>query len=225
VKGTSTQIEMEKLERCKECNGAGAAAGTHPETCSRCAGRGTVTQSSGFFTISTTCPHCRGAGRVIKNPCKACYGTGKAKTRKTVSLRIPAGVETGSRLRLRGEGEEGDFGGPSGDLYVFIHVEAHEFFEREGYDVLCQIPISVTQAALGATIEVPTIDSKESVKIPKGTQSGKIFRMKGKGVAHLKGLGRGDQVVQVLVKIPTNLTKKQEELLREFARLTGEPTS
>jgi molecular chaperone DnaJ len=162
---------------------------------------------------------------VIKNPCKACYGTGRAKTRKTVSLRIPAGVETGSRLRLRGEGEEGDFGGPSGDLYVFIHVEPHEFFERDGYDVLCQIPISVTQAALGATIEVPTIDSKESVKIPKGTQSGKIFRLKGKGVAHLKGIGRGDQVIQVLVKIPTNLTKKQEELLREFARLTGESAS
>ncbi len=223
VKGTSTQIELEKLERCRECSGTGAAAGTHPEGCPRCAGRGTVTQSSGFFTISTTCPQCRGAGRVIKSPCKGCYGTGKAKTRKTVSLKIPAGVETGSRLRLRGEGEEGEFGGPSGDLYVFIHVEPHEFFERDGYDILCQIPISITQAALGATIDVPTIDGKESLKVPRGTQSGRVFRLKGKGVAHLKGLGRGDQVVQVLVKIPTNLTKKQEELLREFARLSGEP--
>jgi len=225
VKGTSTQIELEKLERCRECSGTGAAAGTHPEGCPRCAGRGTVTQSSGFFTISTTCPQCRGAGRVIKNPCKECYGTGKARSRKTVSLKIPAGVETGSRLRLRGEGEEGDFGGPSGDLYVFIHVEPHEFFDRDGYDVLCQIPISITQAALGATIDVPTVEGKESMKIPRGTQSGRIFRLKGKGVAHLKGLGRGDQVVQVLVKIPTNLSKKQEELLREFSRLAGESSS
>lgn len=225
VKGTSTQIELEKLERCKECAGTGAAAGTQPENCPRCAGRGTVTQSSGFFTISTTCPQCRGAGRVIKNPCKECYGTGKAKVRKTVSLRIPAGVETGSRLRLRGEGEEGDFGGPSGDLYVFIHVEPHEFFERDGYDILCQIPVSITQAALGAAVEVPTVEGKESLKIPRGTQSGRIFRLKGKGVAHLKGLGRGDQVIQVLVKIPTNLSRKQEELLREFARLSGEISS
>jgi len=225
VKGTSTQIELEKLERCRECSGTGAAAGSHPEGCPRCAGRGTVTQSSGFFTISTTCPQCRGAGRVIKTPCKSCYGTGKAKTRKTVSLKIPAGVETGSRLRLRGEGEEGEFGGPSGDLYVFIHVEPHEFFERDGYDILCQVPISITQAALGATIEVPTIEGKESLKVPRGTQSGRVFRLRGKGVAHLKGLGRGDQVVQVIVKIPTNLTKKQEELLREFSRLSGEPAS
>jgi len=225
VKGITTQIELEKLERCAECSGTGAAAGTQPETCPRCAGRGTVTQSSGFFTISTTCPQCRGAGRVIKNPCKGCFGTGKARSRKTVSLKIPAGVETGSRLRLRGEGEEGDFGGPSGDLYVFIHVEPHEFFERDGYDILCQVPISITQAALGATIEVPTIEGKESLKVTRGTQSGRVFRLKGKGVAHLKGLGRGDQVVQVLVKIPTNLTRKQEELLKEFARLAGESAS
>jgi len=225
VKGTTTQIELEKFERCAECSGTGAAAGTQPESCPRCAGRGTVTQSSGFFTISTTCPQCRGAGRVIKNPCKACFGTGKARSRKTVSLRIPAGVETGSRLRLRGEGEEGDFGGPSGDLYVFLHVEPHEFFERDGYDILCQVPVSITQAALGATIEVPTVEGKESLKIPRGTQSARVFRMKSKGVAHLKGLGRGDQVVQGLVKIPTNLTKKQEELLKEFAKLAGESAS
>ncbi|MCU0553379.1 MAG: molecular chaperone DnaJ [Syntrophales bacterium] len=225
VKGTSTQIELEKLERCTECSGTGAAAGTQPESCPRCAGRGTVTQSSGFFTISTTCPQCRGAGRVIKNPCKGCFGTGKARSRKTVSLKIPAGVETGSRLRLRGEGEEGDFGGPSGDLYVFIHVEPHEFFDRDGYDILCQIPISITQATLGATLEVPTVEGKESLKVPRGTQSGRVFRLKGKGVAHLKGLGRGDQVVQVLVKIPTNLTRKQEDLLKEFAKLAGESSS
>lgn len=225
VRGTTTQIELEKLERCAECSGTGAAAGTQPESCPRCAGRGTVTQSSGFFTISTTCPQCRGAGRVIKNPCKGCFGTGNARSRKTVSLKIPAGVETGSRLRLRGEGEEGDFGGPSGDLYVFIHVEPHEFFDRDGYDILCQIPISITQAALGATLEVPTVEGKESMKVPRGTQSGRVFRLKSKGVAHLKGLGRGDQVVQVLVKIPTNLTRKQEDLLKEFAKLAGESSS
>lgn len=219
--GTSTDIDVEKSEKCGECKGAGAARGTAPETCRLCSGRGQVTQSSGFFTISTTCPQCRGQGRVITKPCTNCRGTGSASVTKIVHLKIPAGVETGSRLRLRGEGEEGEFGGPNGDLYVFIHVEQHEFFERRDNDIYCQIPISFVQAALGATIEVSTLNSTEKLKIPKGTQSGTIFRLKGKGVAHLRGYGRGDQIIETVVKIPTNMNKQQEEILKEFDKLSG----
>lgn len=220
--GKATQIEVGKLEKCGGCEGSGASQGTRPETCTLCGGRGQVIKSNGFFSISSTCPSCRGYGRIIKNPCKNCYGTGKAKTQKTVNVKIPPGVDNGSRLRLRGEGEEGEYGGVPGDLYIFIHVEPHEFFERDDDDVLCRIPISITQAALGTSLEIPTLEGKETIKIPKGTQSGKIFRLKGKGVTHLKGFGKGDQVVQVVVKIPTHLTKKQEDLLREFAKLSSE---
>jgi molecular chaperone DnaJ len=220
--GTTTDIEVAKAERCNECRGSGAAPGTAPETCSQCRGRGQVTQSSGFFTISSTCPQCRGQGKVITKPCMSCRGTGRSRITKTVQLKIPAGVETGSRLRLRGEGEEGEFGGPSGDLYVFIHVEPHELFERKDNNIYCQIPISFVQASLGATIEVMTLNGTEKLKIPKGTQSGTIFRLKGKGIPHLQGFGRGDQIIETVVKIPTNLNRKQEELLKEFAKLSGE---
>ena len=220
--GKSTEIEIEKFVKCWECDGTGATPGTVSEICPRCGGRGQVMQTRGFFNISTTCPQCRGEGRIIKNPCHVCQGTGSAKTVKTVHLKIPPGVNTGSRLRLSGEGEEGKFGGPNGDLYVFIYVEPHEFFKREDDDILCEIPISITQAALGASIEVPTIEGAEKVKISKGTQNGKLFRLRGKGVPHLRGFGRGDQIVQVLVKIPTSLNKKQEKLLKEFAGLAGE---
>ncbi len=220
--GTSTDIEIGKLVKCWECGGTGATPGTAPEICPRCGGRGQVTQSSGFFSISTTCPKCHGEGRTIKNPCRVCMGTGRAKTKRTVHIKVPAGVDTGSRLRLNGEGEEGEFGGPSGDLYIFIYVEPHEFFKREGDDILCQVPISITQAALGANIEVPTMEGTERIKIPKGTQNGKLFRLKRKGILHLRGFGRGDQIVQIIIKIPTNLNKKQEKLLREFAKLSNE---
>ena len=220
--GTSTDIEVTKAERCQECKGSGAASGTAPETCRQCNGRGQVTQSSGFFTISTTCPQCRGQGRVIAKPCKNCRGTGWAKVTKTVQLKIPAGVETGSRLRLRGEGEEGEYGGPNGDLYVFIHVEPHEFFERQDNNIYCQIHISFVQATLGASIDVPTMNGTEKLKIPKGTQNGATFRLKGEGIPHLRGFGRGDQVVETVIKIPTDLNKKQEDLLKEFAKLSGE---
>jgi molecular chaperone DnaJ len=151
-----------------------------------------------------------------------CRGTGRSRATKTVQLKIPAGVESGSRLRLRGEGEEGEFGGPSGDLYVFIHVEPHEFFERKDNNIFCQLPISFVQATLGATVEVMTLNGTETLKIPKGTQSGSIFRLKGKGIPHLKGFGRGDQVIETVVKIPTDLNRKQEALLKEFAKLSGE---
>jgi molecular chaperone DnaJ len=220
--GTTTDIEVAKAERCLECRGSGAAPGTAPETCNQCRGRGQVTQSSGFFTISTTCPQCRGQGRVITKPCMNCRGTGRSRVTKTVQLKIPAGVETGSRLRLRGEGEEGDFGGLSGDLYVFVHVEPHEFFERRDNNIYCQIPISFVQATLGATVEVMTLNGTEKLKIPKGTQNGTIFRLKGKGIPYLKEFGRGDQIIETVIKIPTNLNRKQETLLKEFAKLSGE---
>jgi len=222
VFGAEKDIDLEKYESCNECQGTGAAPGTSPEICPRCRGTGQVTQSSGFFSISTTCPQCRGEGRIIRNPCKKCLGSGRVRVAKKVHLKIPGGVETGSRLRLRSEGEEGKLGGPNGDLYVFLHVEPHEFFQRDGDDIYCQIPVSITQAALGSSLEVPTVDGHETLKIPRGTQSGKVFRLKGKGAPHLRGYGRGDQIIQTVVKIPTHLNKKQEELLKEFARLSGE---
>jgi molecular chaperone DnaJ len=217
--GLTTTIDLEKLYTCHECQGTGAAPGASPSTCPTCHGRGQVTQSSGFFTISSTCPHCHGHGKFITKPCHTCHGAGKEQQRKTVELKIPAGVETGSRLRLRGEGEAGDQGGPSGDLYVFLQVDDHDFFVRSGDDIICRVPISFVQAALGSTIAVPTLEEAEKIKIPRGTQNGRTFRLKGKGIAHLQGYGRGDQIIEVFVQIPTELTKKQEELLHEFEKL------
>jgi molecular chaperone DnaJ len=217
--GLTTTIELEKLATCHKCHGSGAAPGSSPETCRTCKGRGQVIQSSGFFTISSTCPHCNGYGKFIAKPCDNCRGMGKEQVPKTVQLKIPAGVETGSRLRLRGEGETGDYGGPDGDLYVFLHVEEHEFFTRSGNDIICRVPISFVHAALGGTIEVPTLQGKEKLKIPRGTQNGKNFRLKGKGIAHIRGYGRGDQIIEIFVQIPTELSKKQEELLVEFEKL------
>jgi molecular chaperone DnaJ len=220
--GISTEIQVEKLDRCRECDGSGTEPGKKPEACPRCQGRGQVTQSSGFFSISSTCPQCRGAGQVITHPCKTCRGMGREKTSKQVQVKIPAGVDTGSRLRLRGEGEQGEFGGPNGDLYVFIYVQEHEFFKRTEDDIYCRIPISFAQAALGASIEIPTLTGTERLKIPRGTQSGKVFRFRGKGIPHLRGYGAGDQVIETVVAVPTNLSRKQEELLKEFARLGNE---
>jgi molecular chaperone DnaJ len=220
--GTSTEIELQKYILCTSCRGSGCASGASPQACSRCQGRGQVTQSSGFFSISSTCPQCRGQGSVITTPCRGCSGEGKVITRKTVQLKIPAGVETGSRLRLRSEGEEGQYGGPNGDLYVFIDVEKHEIFERNGNDIYCRVPITITQAALGGSVETPTLSGAEKIKIPKGTQTGRTFRLKGKGIANLRGYGRGDHIIETVVTVPTNLNKKQEELLREFERLSGE---
>ena len=216
--GITRTIDLEKLYTCSNCNGTGAAPGTSPTTCPTCHGRGQVVQSSGFFTISSTCPHCHGQGKFITKPCTVCRGTGKERKQKQVELKIPAGVETGSRLRLRGEGEAGEMGGPSGDLYVFLQVEEHEFFIREQDDIICRVPISFVQAALGATIEVPTLKETEKIKIPKGTQNGHLFRLKGKGFPHVRGYGRGDQIIEVHVQIPTQLSRKQEELLKEFEK-------
>ncbi|HBB18440.1 MAG TPA: molecular chaperone DnaJ [Syntrophus sp. (in: bacteria)] len=216
--GATTEINLHKYVLCTSCRGSGCASGASPEICSRCQGRGQVTQSSGFFSIATTCPQCRGAGKVIKTPCRECSGVGKVKVAKTVQLKIPAGVESGSRLRMRGEGEEGEYGGPNGDLYVFIEVEQHDVFERNGNDIYCRIPITFIQAALGGSVEAPTLTGMEKVKIPRGTQTGRTFRLKGKGIPHLRGYGCGDQVIETVVTVPTNLTKRQEELLKEFEK-------
>ncbi|MCX7816915.1 MAG: molecular chaperone DnaJ [Syntrophales bacterium] len=223
--GVTKEIEVQKLEKCRICDGTGAAPGTFPDVCPRCHGRGQITQTSGFFSISTTCYYCHGQGSIIVNPCRTCKGTGKERISKRVQVRVPPGVDTGSRLRLRGEGERGEYGGPDGDLYVFIHVEDHEFFKRIDDDVYCRVPITFVQAALGGTIEVPTLTGSEKIKIPRGTQSGKIFRLKGKGFPRLRGYGRGDQIIETYVVVPTNLTKRQEELLREFASLSEESPS
>ncbi len=220
--GKETEIEILKRGRCEHCNGTGAQPGSTPQACPHCYGRGQINRSHGFFTISTTCSYCHGEGMVITNPCKACGGGGLAKRRKKVYLRIPPGVDSGSRLRLSGEGEEGEFGGPPGDLYVIIHVEPHEFFEREGDDIICRVPISFAMAAFGGGVDVSTLDGAKKIQIPRGTQPGEIFRLKGEGIPHLNGRGRGDQIIQVVVQIPKKLTKQQEELLREFAALEEE---
>jgi molecular chaperone DnaJ len=217
--GTETAIEIEKMEVCPICDGSGTEPGTHPETCAYCHGSGQISQNQGFFTVRTTCPHCRGRGQTIPHPCPNCRGATQVQVNKTVAVKIPAGVDNGSRLRLTGEGESGAHGATPGDLYVFIHVEAHEFFRRENTEVICQIPISFVQAALGDKIEVPTLNGKRSLEIPKGTQPGDLFRFHGEGIPSLRGGRRGDQIIQVNVKTPTHLTKKQEALLREFMKL------
>jgi molecular chaperone DnaJ len=217
--GVETTIDMEKHETCADCQGRGSEAGTQAETCPQCRGAGQVGRSQGFFTIRTTCPQCRGAGQVIAKPCRSCSGSGQRLVRKSVSVKIPGGVDTNSRLRLSGEGEGGAMGGPPGDLYVFIHVKPHEFFKREENDVICQIPISFIQAALGAEITVPTLKGEKTLEIPKGTQFGDVFRFQGEGIASLRTGRPGDQIIQVTVKTPTNLNKKQEALLKEFAAL------
>jgi molecular chaperone DnaJ len=219
--GKEAEIELPKNITCEACGGTGAKPGTHPIQCPSCKGTGQVTRSQGFFTISTTCSQCRGEGSLIPHPCKECRGYGKVKKIKKIQVKIPPGVDTGSKLRIRGEGEEGERGGPPGDLFVFIYVEAHDFFSREGDDVICQIPISFTQATLGSEIDVPTLNGQKNLKIPKGTESGEIFRIKGEGFPRIRGYGRGDEIVQVMVRTPKNLTKRQEELLREFEELSG----
>lgn len=216
--GVETAIDLDKAEVCGACEGSGAEPGSEPQTCPQCGGAGQVGRSQGFFTIRTTCPQCRGNGQVIANPCKTCGGQGKVLKRKTVSVKIPAGVDTGSRLRLSGEGEAGAFGGPPGDLYVFVQVRPHDFFQRDGVDVICQIPISFVQAALGDKIEVPTLTGQKTLKIAKGTQPGELFRFRGEGIASLRTGRPGDQIIQVAIKTPTNLNKKQESLLKEFAK-------
>jgi molecular chaperone DnaJ len=214
--GKEIEIDLPKSVSCEICNGTGAKPGTHPTTCSNCKGTGQVTRSQGFFTISTTCSQCRGEGKFIPHPCKECRGLGKVRKNKKIQIKIPGGVDTGSKLRIRGEGEEGERGGPAGDLFIFLYMEPHDFFSRDGDDIICQIPIGFTQAALGSNIEVPTLNGKKNLTVPKGTESGEIFRMRGEGFPKMRGYGRGDQLIQIIVKTPKDLTRRQEEILKEF---------
>ena len=225
VFGSETEIEIDKRQTCSDCEGSGCEPGTEPESCRHCGGTGQVSRSQGFFTVRTTCPTCRGNGQMIPHPCPKCRGTGQVMASKKVAVKIPAGVDHGSRLRLTGEGEPGVYGGPPGDLYVFIHVQPHEFFQRQDTHIICEIPISFIQAALGDKISVPTLNGKKTLEIPKGTQPGDVFYFRGEGIPELRGRGRGDQIIQVTIKTPTHLTKKQEALLRDFAKLESKKLS
>lgn len=220
VFGAETEIDVEKSESCAVCGGNRCEPGTQPEPCSHCNGTGQVTRSQGFFTVRTTCPYCRGQGKSIPSPCKKCRGRGQVMVSKRVPVKIPPGVDTGARLRLTGEGEASVNGGPSGDLYVFIHVKPHDFFKREDTDIICQIEISFIQAILGDEITVPTLEGEKNLKIPTGTQYGDRFRFKGEGIPSLRNKNhRGDQIIEAIIRTPTSINKKQENLLKEFARL------
>jgi molecular chaperone DnaJ len=216
-KGAKTQIRVPTSVACSECKGSGAAGGAAPQTCPTCNGHGRVRAQSGFFTVERTCPNCQGVGQVIKDPCRACGGTGRVRKEKTLSVNIPAGVEDGTRIRLAGEGEAGMRGAPAGDLYIFLTVAPHRFFQRDGANVYCRVPIPMITAALGGSVEVPTLGGKRArISIPAGTQSGHQFRLSGKGMPVLRSTAHGDMFVQTVVETPVNLTKKQRELLREF---------
>ena len=217
--GMTAQLRIPKLETCNTCKGAGAAPGTQPETCQTCSGAGQVRYQQGFFSVARTCGACRGAGRVIKSPCQECRGSGRVENEKTMEVKIPAGVETGSRLRIQGEGEAGMHGGSAGDLYVVIHVSEHEQFERQGSNLYSSVPITFGQAALGAEVEVPTLEGEQSLKVPAGTQTGTVFRVKGKGMPVLGGRGRGDLFVAVTVVTPKTLTREQRKLLEQLAQI------
>jgi len=222
VNGVEKLIEIPKMEICEDCKGTGASKGTALKTCPKCGGKGNIVYSQGFFSISQTCNKCNGTGKIIESICNVCEGEGRVRRIKKIKVNIPAGVDDGSTLRLAKEGEPGERGGRSGDLYIVLHVEKHPIFERDGSDIICEVPISFTEAALGAEIEVPSLNGLIKMKIPPGTHSGKVFRLKNKGIIDLKTNIRGDQLVRVVIEVPTNLTPKQRELLIEFAKISGE---
>ncbi|NBR89873.1 MAG: molecular chaperone DnaJ [Rhodobacteraceae bacterium] len=221
--GLQKTINVPTSIKCGSCDGSGAEGGAEPAMCPTCSGLGKVRAQQGFFTVERTCPTCSGVGQIIKNPCKGCGGQGRVHKDRALSVNIPKGVETGTRIRLSGEGEAGMRGGPSGDLYIFIDVRKHEIFEREGVNLFCRVPVSMTAAALGGDIEVPTIDGGRSkVKIPAGSQSGRQMRLRSKGMPALRGGGEGDMFIELAVETPVNLTSRQKELLREFEDLSEE---
>ena len=221
-KGKESKIRIPINDTCDTCSGTGSADGGNTHKCETCGGAGRVRQQQGFFTIERTCPNCQGEGVSIKNPCKACGGSGRTHKSKTLKVKIPAGVETGRRIRLSGEGEAGVRGGPRGDLYVMINVKPHKLFQRDGANLFCRVPITVTRAALGGEIEVPTIDgTRAKVKIPPGTQTAQQFRMKGKGMRMIRSDARGDMYIEIFVETPVNLNKKQQDLLRELDSSIG----
>jgi molecular chaperone DnaJ len=219
ARGTTTKLRIPTSEPCGVCHGTGCEPGHKPETCGTCGGAGVVRVSQGFFSLQQTCPTCRGTGKVIKHPCKACHGAGQKKTTKTLEVTIPAGVDTDDRIRLAGEGEAGVNGGPHGDLYVVIQIKPHPVFQRDGADLHCEMPISFATAALGGEIEIPTLDGKAILKIPSETQSGQVFRLKNKGIRPVRGSVTGDLYCHVQVETPVNLTARQRELLREFEEI------
>jgi len=217
--GCEKEISVTKLDACETCHGSGAEAGSKLKTCATCGGRGQVLMSRGIFSIAQTCPNCQGAGRILEKPCKSCHGNGKRERNSRIKLRIPPGVDAGSRLRSAGNGEAGFRGGPAGDLYVVLHLQEHEIFKRDGDDLVCEMPVSFVQAALGTELEVPTLEGRAILKIPAGTQPGAVFRVKGKGVKSLSGSAHGDLHVRVQVEVPTRLSPEQKTKLSEFAAL------
>jgi len=223
--GKTAQVRIPTSVTCEACSGSGAKTGTRPKTCPTCAGQGRVRHAQGFFTLERTCPNCQGRGQVIESPCPSCSGSGRVIRERTLSVNIPPGVEDGTRIRLAGEGEAGVRGGPAGDLYIFLSIGAHPFFQREGADLHCRVPISMVTVALGGEFEVPAIDGTNTrVKVPEGTQSGRRFRIHSKGMPVLRSKQCGDMYVQVVVETPQKLTKRQRELLAEFERLSSKDT-
>jgi len=219
--GLQKSIKVPTSVQCGSCNGTGAESGSEPTTCPTCSGMGKVRATQGFFTVERTCPTCSGLGQMIKNPCRSCSGAGRVEKDRSLSVNVPAGVETGTRIRLSGEGEAGMRGGPAGDLYIFIEVEEHKIFNRDGLNLFCRVPVSMSSAALGGDIEVPTIDGGRSrVKIPQGSQSGRQMRLRGKGMPAIKSSQSGDMFIELAVETPVNLTTRQKELLREFEKLS-----
>jgi len=221
-RGCERNLSIPRLTRCETCSGRGAKPGTTPQTCPQCNGSGQMRFQQGFFSIAKTCGKCNGQGQIVTNPCPKCDGAGARRQTFSVNVKIPAGVDAGSRLKLRGEGEAGENGGPSGDLYVLLDVDEHPIFGRDGNDLICEVPLSIAQAALGTEIEVPTLDGSARVKVPAGTQSGQLFRLRGRGVADVNGYGTGDELVKIIVETPRKLSARQRELLEEFAKLSGE---
>lgn len=224
VNDKDTKIELNRKEACDTCKGSGVSEGGRNQACSLCGGSGQVRQTQGFFSISSTCPKCDGEGHIVSNPCKTCSGSGLSIKHRLINIKIPPGMESGSRLKINGEGEAGPKGGMSGDLFVVVHVKSHRIFERQGNDIICDVRISVPQAMLGSELEVPTLSGKTiRMKIPNGTQSGKIFRLKGNGIPHIGSSSKGDQLVRVVVDIPSRLTSRQRELLEELGKEMGTP--
>jgi molecular chaperone DnaJ len=224
--GKTAQIRVPTSVSCSECSGSGAKPGSSPVTCTMCGGAGRVRAAQGFFSIERTCPQCQGRGQTIQDPCQSCSGQGRVTEERSLSVNIPAGIEDGTRIRLAGEGEAGLRGGPSGDLYIFLAVKPHEFFQRDGADLYCKVPISMTTAALGGSFEVATLDGTQTrVKVPDGTQNGRQFRLKGKGMPILRQPAMGDLFIQVVVETPQSLTKRQRELLEEFEKISSKENS
>ncbi|MES2205345.1 MAG: molecular chaperone DnaJ [Pseudomonadota bacterium] len=224
ARGTETKIRIPVLDTCATCQGTGAKPGTKPETCSTCKGNGQVRITQGFFSIQQTCPHCHGSGKIIKTPCGDCHGHGRVQKHKTLSVKVPAGVDDGDRIRLNGEGEAGSPGAPHGDLYIVVNLKPHPVFKRDGSDLHCEMPISFSKAALGGDINIPTLDGTAYLKIPAETQTGQMFRLKGKGIRGLRGHEIGDLYCHVQIETPVNLTERQRELLQEFEAIGLENT-